>query len=86
MIMMMAIGLWYQSMLSCVLFFNENLIVMNFSKTVYVIFLFFLSHSPNFALKRCAPASIRLVDNAQFQFGKYVDLLGLISVSKDFDF
>jgi len=70
------------------LFLNENLIDMIFSKTLYIIIFFTLppSYSPNFAPKRCAPASIRLVDNAQFQFGKYVDLLGQISVSKSFDF
>uniref|UniRef100_A0A8B9FW49 Alkylglycerone-phosphate synthase n=1 Tax=Amazona collaria TaxID=241587 RepID=A0A8B9FW49_9PSIT len=37
------------------------------------------------AKQRCAPASIRLVDNAQFQFGKYVDLLRQISLSKGFN-
>lgn len=42
------------------------------------------SHSPNFASKRCAPASIRLVDNAQFQFGEYVDHCGVSAVSKGF--
>lgn len=44
----------------------------------YVPDLFILppSDSCNFASKRCAPASIRLVDNAQFQFGKYVNLQG----------
>lgn len=84
--MMMAIGLWYQSVLSCMLFLNEKLIIMNFIKTVHNLFILTSFHSPNFVPKRCAPASIRLVDNAQFQFGKYVDLLGQISASKGFDF
>lgn len=52
---------------------------MNF-KTNYVhnLFIFPPSYSPNFASKRCAPASIRLVDNAQFQFGKYRSLWSII--------
>lgn len=45
---------------------------------MYVIFFILpSSYSPDFASKRCAPASIRLVDNAQFQFGKYVDHHGV---------
>lgn len=56
---------------------------MNF-KTTFVHNLCVLppSYSPDLASKRCAPASIRLVDNAQFQFGKCVDHCGVSSVSK----
>lgn len=58
---------------------------MNF-KTSYVhnVFILLPSYSANFTSKRCAPASIRLVDNAQFQFGKYVAHHGVSFVSKGF--
>lgn len=54
--------------ITLLLFFLEHATLFSMSKVYFNYFFFLIS-------QRCAPASIRLMDNEQFKFGKFPMIL-----------